>query len=70
MGKARAKTKVKGGAAPKAVVLDSRALIAFEWGNARMRALVRQVLQTSDVIDATVALTARRARCHRHEPRR
>lgn len=35
-----------GKARPQAVVLDAGALIAFERGDARMRALVREVLRT------------------------
>ena len=45
MGKARSRVVgVKGRAAPRTVVLDAGALIAFERGDARMRALLRAAL--------------------------
>jgi rRNA-processing protein FCF1 len=46
MGQARPRVVgVKGRAAPSTVVLDAGALIAFERGDARMRALLRAVLE-------------------------
>lgn len=45
MGQARAKI-AKGKARPKSLVLDSGALIAFERADARMRALLREVLDS------------------------
>lgn len=44
MGQARSKAVATGTAAPRAVVLDSGPLIAFERGDARMRALFREAL--------------------------
>lgn len=41
MGQARSKVVAQGKAPPRSVVLDSGPLIAFERGDARMRALVR-----------------------------
>jgi predicted nucleic acid-binding protein len=46
MGQARSKVVGKGKAPPRPVVLDSGPLIAFERGDARMRALVREALDT------------------------
>jgi predicted nucleic acid-binding protein len=46
MGQARAKVVAKGKAPPRSVVLDSGALISFERGNARMRALLREALES------------------------
>lgn len=46
MGKARARVVAKSDAPPRAIVLDSGALIAFERADARMRALLREVLVT------------------------
>src|SRR5690349_9553497 len=46
MGQARPEVVAKGKAPPRAVVLDSGSLIAFERGDARMRALLRAALDT------------------------
>jgi hypothetical protein len=40
------KTDPMGKARPRTIVLDAGALIAFERGDARMRALVREALKT------------------------
>ena len=46
MGQARPKVVAKGKARPTSLVLDSGALIAFERADARMRALLREALDT------------------------
>jgi hypothetical protein len=46
MGKARPEVVAKRNAGPKSLVLDSGALIAFERADARMRALLREALET------------------------
>ena len=46
MGQARPAVVAKGKARPRSLVLDSGALIAFERADARMRALLREALDT------------------------